>query len=170
MRPILLSGWVPYVVTLLLVTGCFKSPETGVQSRVEDHAVVELRAAEYLLELYPTSRIGLQEPGASLGGPDAPPGKRSQSQVAALLSTLKANLVETPDCTDVQSPDCVSVLVRIGAPEVSGDSARIAVSARSYPPNFVVEALLLYVREGGGWALKRRISGRHATVAPRPPE
>jgi hypothetical protein len=145
---------------------------------VEEMKQVELALARYLKSRSSGGRrIGLEEKAQEFATPHAPTGPeyasyRTREHLARLAEQAGAILLGHPVayCSENPTPDCVEGTIRIGVPQVIGDSAKIWYY--TYDPHYLsdFDTRVLAVRSPmGGWNIVRELEFHETLSMPAEP-
>lgn len=135
---------------------------------------VEQAAAGYLPTLFPDQRIGLDAaPFSYYEKNPTEQARRTSGHLTLLAGVARAELVvesEARFCVSDPGPGCIGALLRIGVPEVSGDTATVWLYARRrwrHPENQAADVRtshsdtqLLVLRADGRWRVVRVLQER----------
>lgn len=135
-----------------------------------DTVAIELAAARQLRSMYPRGRPAFQD----LGIGTSTPLHRPSALLTAILEALNADLVDTRSgdpCRPEEGPDCTSVTLRLGRPQITGDSATLMASDVHWHSETLggfAEYTMHFVRTAVGWEFARLGQGRQGTLLRRP--
>ena len=135
--------------------------------------VVEQAIAKYASQTLSGRRVGFDLTPQEFGTPHEPTGParaeyRTPEHSALLAQLADGRLLATPRgalCSSVNtSADCVQVILRIGIPEVAGDSATAWMYIYEDLPDGREETdtRLLLAKESGEWKVVKSLDTRYA--------